>query len=131
MTDQASGTFDVKVTPQTPEENVGDPSVQRLALDKQFHGDLEAVSKGQMLATGNVQGSGGYVAIERINGKLKGRSGTFALQHNGTMNPKGMSLSITVVPDTGTEELTGLTGSMIINIVEGKHFYEFDYSINP
>ena len=86
VTNHARGTFDVKVSPQAPEEKVGDPTVGRMALDKQFHGDLEATSKGQMLAVGTeVKGSAGYVAMERVAGTLKGHTGTFALQHSGTM----------------------------------------------
>ena len=130
MTKHATGTFDVKVTPQTPQENVGDPTVGRMSLDKQFHGELEATSKGQMLVTGTeVQGSAGYVAMERVTGKLNGQSGTFALQHSGTMTRGTPELTVTVVPDSGTGELIGLAGKMTINIVEGKHLYEFDYTL--
>ena len=103
MTTEASGTFDVKLIPQALEENVGDPSVGRLSIDKQFHGDLEATSKGQMLAAGtDVADSAGYVALERVVGTLHGRSGTFALQHSGTMTRGAPTLLITVVPDSGT-----------------------------
>lgn len=129
MTKHASGAFEVKMNPQT-DENVGDPTVGRMALDKQYHGDLEAVSKGQMLATmSEVQGSGGYVALERVNGTLDGHSGTFALQHSGAMTRGAAQLSITVVPDSGTGELVGLSGTMTINVVDGKHFYEFEYEL--
>ena len=132
VTKHASGTFDVKVNPQAAEENVGDPTVGRLALDKQFHGDLEATSKGQMLAVStDTKGSAGYVAMERVNGTLQGRSGTFALQHSGTMTRGTPQLTITVVPDSGTGQLAGLAGSMTINIVDGKHFYEFEYTLAP
>ncbi len=128
MTKHASGTFEVKMNPQ--EDKVGDPTVGRMSLDKQFHGDLEATSKGQMLAvmTG-VEGSAGYVAMERVNGKLQGREGAFALQHNGTMTRGDAQLSIMVVPDSGTAQLAGLSGKMTINIVDGKHFYEFEYTL--
>lgn len=130
MTKHASGTFEVKMTPQAPEDNVGDPTVGRMSLDKQFHGDLEATSKGQMLAAGtDVKDSAGYVAMERVNGTLHGRKGTFALQHSGTMTRGTPQLSITVVPDSGTGELVGLAGKMTINIVDGKHFYEFEYTL--
>lgn len=130
MTKNASGTFDVKMSPQAPEDNVGDPSVGRMALDKQFHGDIEGTSKGQMLAvSSDVQGSAAYVAMERVNGTLGGRKGTFALQHSGTMTRGAPQLSITVVPDSGTGELIGLAGKMMINIVDGKHFYEFEYTL--
>jgi hypothetical protein len=100
-----------------------------MSLDKQFQGDLEGTSKGQMLAVGtDVKGSAGYVAIERVTGALHGRSGTFALQHSGTMTRGAPQLDISVVPDSGTGELVGLAGKMSINIVEGKHFYDFDYT---
>jgi len=99
-----------------------------MALDKQFHGDLEGTSKGQMLAVStDVPGSAGYVAMERVNGSLHGRNGTFALQHNGVMTRGEPELSITVVPDSGTGELSELAGKMTINIVDGKHFYELEY----
>src|SRR5271170_4866113 len=123
----ASGTFEVKLKPQV-DENVGDPTVGRMSIDKQFHGDLEATSKGQMLAVqGGVKGSAGYVAIERVIGALGGHTGTFALQHTGTMNRGVPGLDVTVVPDSGTGELAGLSGKMMISIADGKHFYEFNY----
>jgi hypothetical protein len=128
----ANGTFDVQLKPQSDAENVGDPTVGRLSLDKQFHGDLEATSKGQMLAVSTeIDGSAGYVAMERVNGTLHGRSGTFALQHNGIMTRGAPQLTIPVVPDSGTGELVGLAGSMMINITDGNHFYEFEYTLEP
>jgi len=127
---RATGPFDVKTVPQPPEDHVGDPTIGRLALDKTFHGDLDATSKGQMLAAGtDVKGSAGYVALERVIGTLGGRRGTFALQHSGTMNRGVPSLSIAVVPDSGTGDLAGLSGTMVINVLEKKHFYEFDYEL--
>jgi len=127
MTDRATGTFEVKMAPQEATES---PGVGRMLLDKQFHGDLEATSKGQMLtAMTAVQGSAGYVAIEQVTGKLKGRAGTFALQHQGIMNRGEPQLSITVVPDSGTGELAGLSGRMEIVIEGGKHSYVFEYTI--
>ena len=130
MKQRATGPFDVKTVPQPPEDHVGDPTIGRLALDKTFHGDLDATSKGQMLAAGtDVKGSAGYVALERVNGTLGGRRGTFALQHSGTMNRGVPSLSIAVVPDSGTGDLAGLSGTMVINVLEKKHFYEFDYEL--
>ena len=130
MSSHASGTFDVKIKPQAPEEGVGDRTIGRMSIDKQFHGDLEGTSLGQMLAAmTDVKDSAGYVAIERVRGTLKGRAGTFALQHTGTMNRGVPGLVITVVPDSGTEQLAGLAGSMMIKIVDGKHFYEFDYTL--
>ena len=129
MTNHASGTFDVKVVPQV-DDKVGDPSVGRMSLDKQFHGDLEGTSKGHMLAVStDVKGSAGYVALERVNGTLRGLSGTFALQHSGTMTRGAPQLSVTVVPDSGTGKLAGLAGKMTINIVDGKHFYDFEYTL--
>ena len=130
MANRASGTFEVKVIPQPAEDAVGDPGMSRLSLDKQFQGDLKGTGKGQMLAIGTaVEGSAGYVAIERVTGTLHDRSGTFALQHNGTMTRGAPQLLISVVPDSGTDELVGLAGKMTINIVDGKHLYEFDYTL--
>jgi len=129
----ASGRFDVKVIPQAMDDK-SDASMGRMSLDKQFHGDLEATSKGEMLsASTSVKGSAGYVAIERVIGKLHGRNGSFVLQHSGTMTRGEPQLVITVVPDSGTDQLLGLTGKMMINMVGGKHFYEFEYVLaeNP
>jgi hypothetical protein len=127
MTSRATGTFEVKMSPQDAPES---PGVGRMLLDKQFHGDLEATSKGQMLAAmTSVQGSAGYVAIEQVSGKLKGRAGTFVLQHNGIMDRGKPQLSVTVVPDSGTGELAGLSGRMDIIIEGGKHSYVFEYQI--
>jgi len=130
MTAHATGTFEVKVTPQPSEDKTDAPALGRMTLDKQIHGDLEATSKGQMLTAGtSVEGSAGYVAIERISGTLRGRTGTFILQHTGTMNRGAFQLSITVVPDSGTGQLTGLTGKMDIQIADGKHSYDFAYTL--
>ncbi|HVG45081.1 MAG TPA: DUF3224 domain-containing protein [Longimicrobium sp.] len=130
VTNHASGTFEVKLAPQAPAENVGDPTVGRMSIDKQFHGDLEGTSKGEMLAVrSDVEGSAGYVAMERVTGTLAGRTGTFALQHNGIMNRGAPTLNISVVPDSGTGQLAGLAGTMTINIVDGKHFYELEYTL--
>jgi hypothetical protein len=129
MASRASGTFEVKLNAQPPAQNVGDPSVGRLAIDKQFRGDLEATSKGEMLAAGtDVKGSAGYVAIERVTGTLQGRTGSFALLHRGVMTRGQPELSIIVVPDSGTDQLIGLAGTMAINVVEGKHAYDFEYT---
>jgi hypothetical protein len=125
----ASGTFDVKLTPQT-DEGGADSGLGRMAIDKQFHGDLEGTSKGQMIsAMGSVKGSAGYVAMERVTGKLKGRTGSFVLQHNGTMTRGAPQLSVTVVPDSGTDQLTGIAGMLTIKIEGGKHSYEFEYTL--
>ena len=134
MTMHASGTFEVKLTPQDDKSGDGAPgspgSPGRMLIDKQFHGDLEAVSKGQMLAamTG-VKDSAGYVALERVSGTLAGRKGTFVLQHSGTMTRGVPQLSVTVVPDSGTDQLAGLAGKMEIKIDAGKHSYEFEYTL--
>jgi Protein of unknown function (DUF3224) len=109
---------------------VGDASIGRMALDKRYHGDLDATGRGQMLATGTaVQGSAGYVAMERVTGSLRGRRGAFNLQHNGTMTRGAPSLSISVVPDSGTEALTGLAGTLVITIADGKHSYDLEYTL--
>ncbi len=130
MRKHASGTFEVKLQPQAAADKVGDPTVGRLAIDKQFQGDLAATSKGQMLtAMTDVQGSAGYVALERVSGQLHGRNGSFALQHSGTMTRGAAQLTITVVPDSGTDQLVGLAGKMTINIVAGKHCYDFEYTL--
>jgi hypothetical protein len=101
-----------------------------MTIDKQFHGDLEAKSIGQMLTAGTaVPGSAGYVAIERVSGTLRGKSGSFTLQHTGTMARGNYQLSVTVVPDSGTGELAGIVGEMKIIIDGGKHSYEFDYTL--
>ena len=124
----ATGRFEVKLTPQTTDDK--DTALGRMSIDKQFHGDIEGTSKGEML-TGmtSVKGSAGYVAIEKVSGTLQGKRGTFILQHTGTMNRGVPQLSITVVPDSGTDELAGLAGTMAIKITDGKHSYEFDYTL--
>jgi hypothetical protein len=130
MPTRASGTFVVKLTPQTPVPDAEDPTVGRMHIDKQFFGDLEAWSKGQMISTmGEVKGSAGYVAIERVHGVLAGHTGTFALQHTGTMDRGKPTLSVSVVPDSGSAGLTGLTGRMDIVIEGGNHSYTFDYDL--
>lgn len=130
-TQHATGTFDVKITPQKPDNPPAEESrVGRMSIDKQFHGDLEATSKGEMLAVQTeTKGSAGYVAMERVTGTLRGRKGSFVLQHSATMDRGKPSLSVTVVPDSGTGDLAGLTGSMKIIIDAGKHSYEFDYTL--
>jgi hypothetical protein len=131
MAQQAKGTFDVKLAPQKADSDVAQAAgFGRYSLDKQFHGDLEGTSKGEMIgAQTDTKGSAGYVAMERVTGKLKGRSGSFVLQHGGSMNRGAQSLSVTVVPDSGTGELKGISGKMNIIIAEGKHSYEFDYTL--
>ena len=127
----ATGPFDVKIIPQPPDETAGSPAIGRMLFDKRFHGDLEASSKGTMLATGaGAKGtSGGYVALEIVTGTLKGRAGAFILQHSATMNRGVPQLSVTVVPDSATGQLIGLTGKMNIIITDGKHSYDFEYTL--
>jgi hypothetical protein len=133
MTTHAKGEFDVKLTPQDdalPDDKSDKARLGRMLIHKQFRGDLEAISQGQMLtAMSSVKGSAGYVAMERVVGKLKGRTGSFALQHSGTMAQGAQELTITVVPDSGTDELKGITGKMNITIADGKHSYEFEYRL--
>jgi hypothetical protein len=127
----ATGPFDVKLDPQPHDEKGGGAAIARILIDKQFHGDLEATSKGTMLAagTGAKGSSGGYVALEIVTGSLKGRTGTFVLQHSATMNRGVPNLSVTVVPDSGTGQLSGLAGTMDIIIADGKHSYDFEYAL--
>lgn len=128
---RAAGSFDVTLAPQTPYNQDPAAALGRFSLDKQFHGDLEATSKGEMLTAGSpATGSAGYVAVERVTGTLKGRSGSFALQHTGLMTRGTPELTIIVVPDSGTGQLAGISGRMTINIVDKKHFYEFEYAIS-
>lgn len=130
MSTHATGTFQVKLTPIPLDDKAADPTLGRMSIDKQFHGDLEATSKGEMLSAGtSVKGSAGYVAIERVTGTLAGRSGAFALQHTGIMTRGAPQLTITVVPDSGTGELAGLAGKMSIQIADGKHSYDFEYTL--
>jgi hypothetical protein len=125
----ARGTFDVKVIPQAADDSAAGP-FSRLILDKHFHGDLEGPSKGQMLgAMTAVEGSGGYVALELVTGTLNGRRGSFVLQHNGTMQKNVPTMLVTVVPDSGTDQLTGLAGTMTIIIEGGTHSYVLEYTL--
>jgi hypothetical protein len=130
VTNHARGTFEVKLTLQAG-EGEADTGFGRMSIDKQFNGDLEGTSKGIMLSSAAtvVKGSGGYVAMERVTGTLKGRSGSFVLQHSGIMNRGVPQLSVAVVPDSGTGQLTGLAGTMTIKIDAGKHSYEFEYTL--
>jgi hypothetical protein len=126
----ATGTFDVKLNAQPLADAAADPTLGRLSIDKKFAGGLEGTSRGEMLsARTSVKDSAGYVAIERVTATLDGRKGTFVLQHTGTMNRGQQQLTISVVPDSGTGELAGLTGTMSITITGDTHFYEFTYSL--
>ncbi len=130
MTTYARGTFDVTMTPQPPDDTATVVSVGRMSLAKQFHGDLEATSTGQMLAVSTaVEGSAGYVAMEQVTGTLHGHNGTFALQHSGTMTRGTPQLTVTVVPDSGTAHLVGLSGALTITIVDRQHRYDFAYTL--
>jgi hypothetical protein len=128
MPSQARGEFEVQLSPQNPEPQIAAAGLRRLLIDKEFRGDLQGRSMGQMISAGtDVAGSAGYVAMEKVTGNLLGRNGSFVLQHSGTMERGMPSLSINVVPDSGTDSLLGLRGEMQIVIEDGKHYYEFDY----
>ena len=130
MTQVAKGEFTVKLQPLAMEDQPEGSKLGRMSIDKTITGDLVATTVGQMLsAMTEVQGSAGYVAIERVEGVLGGRAGTFVLQHTGTMNRGTPSLSINVVPDSGTGDLAGLDGRFDIIVAEGKHRYEFTYTL--
>lgn len=134
MTSHAKGTFEVTLTPQgsqeTQEKTEG-AALGRMTIDKHFHGDVEGVSKGEMLtAMTESTGSAAYVAVERVTGTLHGKSGTFALMHNATMSRDSRELNIRVVPLSGTGELTGISGKLSIDIVDKKHFYDLEYTLD-
>lgn len=127
---QATGTFEVTLSPQGARENGEGVPLGRMHLDKEFHGDLEATAIGEMLtAVTATHGSAGYVAMERVSGRLHDRSGSFVLQHSGTMTRGAPSLTISIVPDSGTGELTGISGSMDIIIENGRHSYVLQYTL--
>ncbi len=128
---QVSNKFDVSLNPvDTYATGANGNQLGRMTLDKTFHGALDAVSKGEMLsAMTNTQGSAGYVAIEQVTGSLKGKEGSFVLQHFGTMQDGEDRLILEVVPDSGTGDLRGLTGKMEIEIRGGQHYYTFDYDL--
>jgi hypothetical protein len=126
----AEGTFDVKNAPLTADDALAGTAIGRYSLDKQFHGDIEATSKGEMLGAGNpATGTAGYVAIEQVTGALNGRTGSFALQHFGTMVDNKFELVVKVVPGSGSGDLLGISGTMTIKIVGGKHSYQMDYTL--
>lgn len=131
-TKHARGTFEVQLAPQPAYNQDGAAQLGRMSIDKTFQGDLEATSRGEMLTgMSGVKGSAGYVAMERVTGSLNGQRGAFTLQHSGTMNRGAPSLVVTVVPDSGTEALEGLTGVFRIIVADGKHSYEMDYALAP
>lgn len=130
MTRVASGSFVVALKPQALEGIDASALLARLSIDKQISGELQATTQGAMLSAGTaVKGSAGYVAVERVTGTLHGRAGSFVLMHVGVMNRGVPSLSITVVPDSGTGELEGLEGTFKLQIVEGEHLYEMEYEL--
>lgn len=131
ITARATGSFDVQLTPQAPDEYADGASLGRMTMDKQYRGDLAGAAKGQMLtALTAVKGSAAYVAIERVTGTLHGRRGSFVLVHRGVMAGGEQQLTLTVVPDSGADHLTGISGTMQIRIAHGKHSYDFEYALS-
>jgi len=125
---RAEGTFEVKATFEPPYDTVDGVQLARARFDKQFSGPLDATSRVHMLgARTPVAGSAGYVALERVAGSLDNRVGTFVLMHSGAMQGASQSLSVNVVPDSGTGQFVGISGQMTIEIVDGQHYYQFDY----
>jgi hypothetical protein len=131
MNRTASGTFDVKAAPVAQETFSDGLGLGRYSLDKTYHGDLEAAAKGEMLTAGTaVEGSAGYVATERVEGTLHGRRGSFVLLHRGTMGRGEQQLSITVLRDSGTGELAGLEGELVVTIApDGEHRYALEHTL--
>jgi len=126
----AKGSFEIKMQPAPAGEGAGRVSVGRMLIDKQYEGALAGIGQGEMLSAGNpAAGSAGYVAIEHVTGTLGNLSGSFALQHAGVMHAGDSQLSITVVPGSGTGDLAGIEGTLKLDIVERKHFYELDYTL--
>jgi hypothetical protein len=125
----AVGEFDVKLIPRTPQSD-DEPTIGRLFLDKQYHGELSGPSKGDMLSNQTAStGAAVYVAVERFSGTLQGRSGSFVMAHVGTMTREGQKLNVIIVPGSGTDQLAGIDGTMMIRIADKKHFYEIDYTL--
>lgn len=128
---RAVGTFEVKIEPVAGDAYANGESIARMTLDKVFHGDLEAVSKGLMLSGGAPStGSAGYVAIERVTGTLGGKTGAFSLQHSGTMDRGTQALTVQVVPGSGSGELVGMSGRMTIEVGGGRHAFVFEYRLD-
>lgn len=126
----AKGSFDVTITPQTEPAGVGDPQVGRMAINKTFSGDLQGSGRGQMLAyQAAVEGSAVYIALEKVDGVINGRRGSFVLQHSGSMVRGEHQLSIRIVSDSGTDELQGISGQMLLTIEKSQHFYHFEYTL--
>jgi hypothetical protein len=127
---EAKGGFEVEMRPQGEARKADGSTLGRMSLEKSFHGDLDATSRGEMLtAMTDVEGSAAYVAFEQVTGSLHGRRGTFVFHHSGTMSRAGPRLSLTVVPDSGSGELAGIEGSMRIDVVDGVHSYVFEYTL--
>ncbi|MEM7708136.1 MAG: DUF3224 domain-containing protein [Pseudomonadota bacterium] len=127
---QATGTFDVSMTPASEAAEEAGVTLGQFSLTKTFTGDMVGNASGQMLtATSAVKGSAGYVAIERFSGTVHGKNGTFVLQHTGTMQGQSQALTITIVPDSGTGELAGISGTFKLQIDEGTHHYTLEYSL--
>ena len=130
-TERATGTFEVKMDRLALHDTEADPALARMSIDKQFRGDLDGSSRGEMLSAGTpVKGSAAYVAIEHVSGTLHGRRGTFTLQHDGVMTRGTPELVVRVVPDSGTDELAGLRGEMTIDISQGNHSYTLEYTLD-
>lgn len=129
MTRHATGTFDVSITPVVPAEGTAPDTPGRMTLAKTFHGGIEGTGEGEMLATMGPEQSGAYAALERVRGALDGRAGTFALIHRGLMDKGAQTLLITVVPGSGTGELTGLAGVFHLTIEGGEHRYDLEYTL--
>ena len=127
---RAKGTFEVLLGPLETYNQAAGAKIGRLSIDKTFAGDIAGTSQGEMLTGGSpAEGSAGYVAIERVTGTLHGRSGSFLLQHSGTMTPSSQQTTITVVPGSGTGGLEGIAGTLAIEIEDGEHFYDFEYTL--
>lgn len=128
--EHVEGAFDIKMSPASAPEHEGRTATGRMLLEKQYSGELQAAGKGEMLtAMTDTKGSAAYVAIERITGTLKGKAGSFVVQHAGTMRGGDSRLSVTIVPDSGTGELAGISGRMSLKQVDRKHRYELDYEL--
>ncbi|MDG5496792.1 DUF3224 domain-containing protein [Niveispirillum sp. BGYR6] len=130
MSLHATGTFDVKMTPESEPDAADGTSLGQMLLNKRFHGPLDATGQGRMLtAHTGVEGSAVYVALERVSGTLNGRTGSFVLRHLGTMDRGHPHLSISVVPDSGSGGLAGISGEMAIKVADGNHYYDFTYDL--
>jgi len=130
MSEHATGTFEVKMAPETVTGKAPVAGLSQYAIDKTLHGDLEGASHGSMLAAGDAKaGEAGYVALEMVTGTLKGRAGSFALMQHATMSGGSRALDVTVVPGSGTDALKGLAGTFVIRVENGQHFYDFDYTL--